>query len=731
MTSIAQIGSHATRALYPGMVKRHGFAFAGDLFQRDGLSAFAPGGDHHTILTLVDEFGAGGAQARGQETIHGRGRAAALDIAQYGNAGLEVGEVFKLMGQSQRIAGVQKLQRGNGGPGFFLFRFPFRCLFFSPGFLVDGGVLFGSSAFRHGHDAETFSTARALTDGAGNTFHVVGDFRYQNDIGPARDAGAQRQPTRPVSHDFHDDDPMMAVSSAVEAIDGFGGNSQGGIETEGDIGQRHIVINGFGKGDDVETLLFKFQSCFLRAAAAEADQGIKMIFFIVFDDGVGGIEDFSAHGHAVRTVPAGSQNGTANGENAGEAGFIEGQSPVFHDAPKAIAKANDLHAKISVSRLADAANRGVQAGTVPTRGQNADIFCHEPIIPGKFAPAPLQYLSRPSRVPVKRRTHLVERDIENYKLYCGKVNSTSEKRFQGEGRLNMSNGLKTGENLAHGIRRIEKRQIGRIMERLGESHPDRQGKAVHEARKDLKKARAALRLIREKLDAKDYQKENRNLRKVGQALARRRDAEVLLKTVDKLHAGCHDGQTGEILARLRRVLLERNEEFFHRPPMAPKVKAKLKSARGQIKRWHLGGLKWSDLSCGNQRTYKEGRKALHEAEQTRAPENLHEWRKRVKDMWYQLRVLQPAQPKAIKRRAREMKQLSEYLGDDHDLTMFKEAVKTAKFSKTQRKLLDELADSQREKLEQAAFELGRRLYAEKPATFGRRIKHYGKKWGCC
>lgn len=288
--------------------------------------------------------------------------------------------------------------------------------------------------------------------------------------------------------------------------------------------------------------------------------------------------------------------------------------------------------------------------------------------------------------------------------------------------------LKTGEKLARGIRRIEKRQVGRIIKEIGEARPDRQGRAVHAARKDLKKARAALRLIQEKLDPKDYRKEHRKLRAVGQALAQRRDAEVLLKTVDKLRADCHDRRTGEILFKLRQVLLERYKEVFQRPPAAPKVETKLKSARRQIKGWQLGGLKWRDLSCGNQRTYKQGWKAFQEAERTPAPENLHEWRKRVKDMWYQLRVLQPARPKALKRRAHEMKQLSEYLGDSHDLMMFKEAVKTARFAKPQTELLDELADSQREKLEKAAFELGHRLYAEKPAAFGRRIKKYGKKW---
>ncbi len=292
----------------------------------------------------------------------------------------------------------------------------------------------------------------------------------------------------------------------------------------------------------------------------------------------------------------------------------------------------------------------------------------------------------------------------------------------------MGYALKNKEKLSQGMRRIETRQVGCIMEQLKEWRPERNGSNVHQARKDLKKARAALRLIREKLDAADYRKANRNFREVGLALSPWRDTEVLLKTVVKMRKNCPDRRANEVLATLHEILQKQHEEIFRHPPQVGQIQAELRAARRYIKGWRLSGLKWSDLSCGSQRIYKQGRKAFYEAERTRTPENLHTWRKRVKDLWYQMCILQPSRPAAMARRARKLKKLSAYLGDDHDLVMLKQAAGTAKLEKGQIELLDELVDSRRGKLEQAAFELGQRLYSRKPASFARRVKRYGKKW---
>ena len=112
----------------------------------------------------------------------------------------------------------------------------------------------------------------AAPDGRGNLFHVVGDFRNENDIRPAGNARTQRQPARAMPHDFRHDDAVMAVGGAVQAVNGFGGNVHRGGVTKGGVRHGHVVVNCLGQGDDIEAGLVQPQRVLLRAAAAEADQ---------------------------------------------------------------------------------------------------------------------------------------------------------------------------------------------------------------------------------------------------------------------------------------------------------------------------------------------------------------------------------------------------------------------------------------------------------------------------
>ena len=74
------------------------------------------------------------------------------------------------------------------------------------------------------------------------------------------------------------------------------------------------------------------------------------------------------------------------------------------------------------------------------------------------------------------------------------------------------------------------------------------------------------------------------------------------------------------------------------------------------------------------RTYAEGRKAFARADAEPSADNLHEWRKRVKDLWYQQQLLEDSWPGVMKAQAKEAKKLSKLLGDDHDLTVLAEHV---------------------------------------------------------
>ena len=55
-------------------------------------------------------------------------------------------------------------------------------------------------------------------------------------------------------------------------------------------------------------------------------------------------------------------------------------------------------------------------------------------------------------------------------------------------------------------------------------------------------------------------------------------------------------------------------------------------------------------------------------------ELLHGWRKRVKDLSYQVSLLRPMAREEIDARAAELDNLSEHLGDDHDLAMLQQTI---------------------------------------------------------
>jgi CHAD domain-containing protein len=102
---------------------------------------------------------------------------------------------------------------------------------------------------------------------------------------------------------------------------------------------------------------------------------------------------------------------------------------------------------------------------------------------------------------------------------------------------------------------------------------------------------------------------------------------------------------------------------------------------------------------------------------------LHKWRKRVKDLWYEMRLLGPLCGPVIGGAAEEADQLSDLLGDEHDLGVLRQIlVELAPELPADVESLVELVDLRREQLQTRALLIGRRTYAEKPRAFARRIR---------
>jgi CHAD domain-containing protein len=281
--------------------------------------------------------------------------------------------------------------------------------------------------------------------------------------------------------------------------------------------------------------------------------------------------------------------------------------------------------------------------------------------------------------------------------------------------------LLEGESVPDGLARAARGRIGHALEGLRAGRePD---KAVHEARKDMKKVRAVLRLARPQLGDKAYRRENARFRQVARGLSGVRDAKAMIEALDGLvEHGLHRSTAG----RLRREV-ERHKEGLAGTDGAAiqDVIEELESARDGVESWPLGPDRWKVLEAWLRRIYRNGRRRMREAERDPSTEALHEWRKRAKDLWYHLSLLEEAWPAVLKAEAGEAHTLSDHLGDDHDLAVLWEFALDRGLD-SQR--LYAAVEERRGELQKSAFALGRRLYAERPRDFTERIGALWAAW---
>jgi hypothetical protein len=96
----------------------------------------------------------------------------------------------------------------------------------------------------------------------------------------------------------------------------------------------------------------------------------------------------------------------------------------------------------------------------------------------------------------------------------------------------MAIALQWSESGTQGLQRILREQIAKALESLdGTKLSD---ETVHSARKELKKAHATLRLLRDALGDAVYRQENAALRDAARPLSEVRDAKVVLDTLEML-----------------------------------------------------------------------------------------------------------------------------------------------------------------------------------------------------
>ncbi len=256
--------------------------------------------------------------------------------------------------------------------------------------------------------------------------------------------------------------------------------------------------------------------------------------------------------------------------------------------------------------------------------------------------------------------------------------------------------------------------------------PEQRAFGIHEARKRIKEVRALVRLVRKPL-GDTFVPENRRLRDINRKLSAMRDASALIETWDALALGAPALFATRSMQNVRKRLLIRAQDGKRTVGEAyqvlSEVEADVSAIEQAVATWPLSGKRFELFASGLQKSFADGRRSFAVADGAVTDDHLHDWRKRVKDHWYHTRLLGAAWPAAFKVRASMLKDLSELLGQDHDLFMLETLldIEPALFGTArQRHLLAEIVGRRRAQLQRKAFSLGGRLYAESPAALRKR-----------
>jgi len=294
--------------------------------------------------------------------------------------------------------------------------------------------------------------------------------------------------------------------------------------------------------------------------------------------------------------------------------------------------------------------------------------------------------------------------------------------------------LEADEAISDGLKRIIVECVDQAINDLGDPSIDRD-EGVHSARKKFKRIRAALRLVRDEIGQDIYKRENICFRDCAQLLAGARDSFVLVETLDALTDYYAPQLPPHAFAGVREELLNRyhtiSRQALHESAAVEKVATRLQKTRKRILAWPIKGQDFSALHKGLRRVYKGGRRAMSRAYADLQVETFHEWWKQVKYLWYHLEILEMVWPTLLVDLACELHQLSDYLGNDHDLAELRRILTENPqlvSDKREALALVTLIDLRRSELEMIARPLGERIYYDKPQAFVKRMAAYWEIW---
>ncbi|MDX2379784.1 MAG: CHAD domain-containing protein [Acidimicrobiia bacterium] len=291
--------------------------------------------------------------------------------------------------------------------------------------------------------------------------------------------------------------------------------------------------------------------------------------------------------------------------------------------------------------------------------------------------------------------------------------------------------LEPAKHVEHQVQAVALERIDDALARLEQldpSDPDGVENAIHEARKRCKELRGLARLVRPAI-GKQYTRFNALVRDAADELSSLRDAHAVVATFDELRLASRLQEDPDLeTVRQRQAVSAENASAALGPDdrHVRRAVSRLTDARGRIADWSIPD-GFDLLGEGLGRTFERGRVGLKRARRRPTDERFHEWRKAVKYLWYQTRLLEAAAPSVLGPLTDRLDDLAESLGDDHDLTVLiarLEADRAGLRGERPVAVAVALAREQQRELRRRGLRLGATVYAEPTASFVARVDKY-------
>src|SRR5579885_3466160 len=237
----------------------HGLQLRSRLLERDVDDVVALERRHAPELALRDAVVGLQPEARRANAVARRRGAAALDVPEHRDAGLEAGRPLDLLAQPLADAALRQQT---------MTELIHLALVLRPGQVA---------ALADDDDREVLSACVPAPDLAADLLDVDRPFRDEDHVRAAGDAAHHGDPAGVAAHHLHHHDAVVRLGGRVQPVDRLRADRDGGVEAERVVGAGEVVVDRLRHPDDRDLVLaVQPGSHAERVLAADRHQGVEL-----------------------------------------------------------------------------------------------------------------------------------------------------------------------------------------------------------------------------------------------------------------------------------------------------------------------------------------------------------------------------------------------------------------------------------------------------------------------